>query len=311
MLYQWPIIGHAKQLEALEQDIKNQSIASAYLFAGPLEIGKFPIARIFAQILQCPDHFCRDCLTCKHIEKRCHVDTIELKDDGQSIKIEQIRGLIANLSLSTQSRYKIVLMENCERLTVEAANCLLKTLEEPAKNVIFLLTSGQLKDVLPTIISRTRLLLFTMTNEPQLKAKLMEFFPEASLEKIDKCLVFSLAKSARAIKLLKDQNILNWYEKIYELVYDVLEKPSLAHRFACVESIQAEPAQLDLFLQLLQYRLRQLLLARLQIQPVNDSSVAYDPATLINLLKLTATTRSLLKQNVNSRLVLENLMLQL
>ncbi|KKT19207.1 MAG: polymerase III, delta-prime subunit protein [Candidatus Peregrinibacteria bacterium GW2011_GWA2_43_8] len=95
MLYKWPIIGHEEQLKRLEADLKNGHLAHAYIFVGPDKVGKFLVAKTLAGILQCPNNYCRSCPTCVQVMKGVHLDTIEMRDDGESIKIERVRALIA------------------------------------------------------------------------------------------------------------------------------------------------------------------------------------------------------------------------
>ena len=160
MYYNWNVIGHEKELGLLEHDFRENNIHHAYLFVGPEKVGKFRVAKSVAGILQCPENFCHSCPTCIQIEKKCHPDIIELEDDGQSIKIDTVRDIIARLNMTSQGRYKILLIQNIGRLTEEAGNCLLKTLEEPPQKTIFLFTVSQLRDIMPTIASRMRLIHF-------------------------------------------------------------------------------------------------------------------------------------------------------
>jgi DNA polymerase-3 subunit delta' len=105
LMYNWNIIGHKKQLELIEEDIKSDRLSHAYLFTGPSSVGKFAIAKMMVNILQCPHNLCRTCPTCIQLSKGSHPDTIVLDDDGESIKIEQIRDIIARLNMTKQANY--------------------------------------------------------------------------------------------------------------------------------------------------------------------------------------------------------------
>jgi len=157
----WSIIGHAKIIEYLKNSVKNQSLVHAYLFIGPAHIGKFTLAKNFAKVLECEvqkDDFCGQCPSCKQIEAGNWPDVFIL-DGEELIKIEDIRRLQHNLNLSHfRSIYKIIIIANAERLTPEAANCLLKILEDPPPKTIFILTSSFPDDVLPTIVSRCQII---------------------------------------------------------------------------------------------------------------------------------------------------------
>src|SRR3989338_8750934 len=122
MKYKWPVLLHEKPLLELEEDLSQDRLSHAYLFDGPTQIGKTLVARIFAQILQCEKDFCRTCTLCRQIEKGQHIDTLELLDDGESLKIEQIRALLGHLSTTHSGRYKIVFIQNLNRIVYKDAN---------------------------------------------------------------------------------------------------------------------------------------------------------------------------------------------
>ena len=94
MLYKWDIVGHQSQISQLEKEIQDDNLSHAYLFSGPKQGGKFSIAKIFAMILQCPNDFCRICSDCQAIQAGRHPDTIIMEDNGESIKIDEVRELI-------------------------------------------------------------------------------------------------------------------------------------------------------------------------------------------------------------------------
>ena len=178
MLYKWDIIGHNKQLEQLEKEIAKNNISHAYLFSGPKDVGSFRIVRMFANILQCPNNFCRTCKDCKLMQKDSHPDVIVLRDNGETIKIDDVRNLIHKTNLTCQGRYRIVLIENIERMPIEAQNSFLKTLEEPPGKTIFIMTSVQVNQVLPTIKSRVRRYFLFNVEDSLLKNSLREQFGE-------------------------------------------------------------------------------------------------------------------------------------
>ena len=131
MIYDWNIIGHKKQLEMLESDIESGSLAHAYLLCGPGHVGKYTVAKKLASILQCENNFCGKCPTCIQIRKGQHLDTMEFENNREALKINQIREVIARCNMSSQSKYKIIILQSIGRMTTEAGNALLKTLEEP------------------------------------------------------------------------------------------------------------------------------------------------------------------------------------
>jgi len=296
--YSWSIIGHESQLESIERDIQSNNLSHSYLFSGSNNIGKYTVAKKITGILQCDDGFCHSCKTCIQIEKGSHIDTIELVDDGESIKISDIRILIKRLSLSSQSKYKILLIQNIERMTIDAANSFLKSLEEPSKNTIFILTTNNINRVLATILSRLRILKFNVNSPVYLEKKLYEIYPNIDKKIIKQASLFSIGKTGKAISLIKNPDSLAFYVNIYNDIQELLKEKNISDRFSYVNDIANDKKQIETFLNILTNVLRFKLLK-------NKS------AFLIKNLSKISETAMLLKKNINSRLVLENLMLSL
>jgi DNA polymerase-3 subunit delta' len=307
-MYNWKIIGHKKQLELIEQDIKNDHLAHAYLFAGPSSIGKFSIARMFANILQCPNNLCHECPACIQFQNGSHPDSILLKaeNENESIKIEQIREIIARLQMTKQGLYKILLIKKAERFTPEAANCLLKTLEEPPPHTIIIMTTNNVRALLPTIISRIRLIKFNAYSHKFLKEKISELFPDTDKKTISQVCSLALGKSGKAIKLLNNTDLLASYRTMYTMLCEFLEPVAIHKKFKVIEEVLAEenkvPEFLDVFTHLVRSRLHQ----GIESKELSENSKEH----LFSLLSSIEETRTLLKQNVNARLALENLALK-
>ncbi|MBI4232399.1 DNA polymerase III subunit [Candidatus Peregrinibacteria bacterium] len=308
MKYNWSIIGHEKQLEALEQDIDSGKLAHAYLLSGPGSVGKATVAKKLAGILQCEKDFCHKCPACIQVEKGCHIDTIELIDDGESIKIEEVRKLIERLSMTPQAPYKILLIQNIERMTSEAANSFLKTLEEPPPRTIFIITTNNIRALLPTVVSRVRVIKFNSVSDKYLQNFLKENYPESDEETIKKVSLFSLGKTGKALQLMDSPEVLASYLEIYHKVQNFLSNRSLVERFAYVEELVADEPKLSQFFEVLLNVLRSKLLASVSEENIKpeQSSLAY-----ADLLSKIEEAGILLKRNVNARLVLENLMISL
>ncbi|NQU99474.1 MAG: hypothetical protein HQ538_01940, partial [Parcubacteria group bacterium] len=137
-LKKWPVIGHQKTISTLRNIILNQRLPHALLFSGVSNVGKTFVARKFIESIQCLDDSrpCGTCNSCKSIKQKIHPDVV-IYDEEESLKIKDIRRLKHTLSLGASiSPYKICLISNIERLTIEAANALLKVLEEPSGKTI-------------------------------------------------------------------------------------------------------------------------------------------------------------------------------
>lgn len=296
--YNWSIIGHEKQLIEIEHDILSSRLSHAYLLAGINSVGKYTVALKMAGILQCENDFCHKCSTCVQVKKGSHIDTVELKDNGESIKIEEIRNLIERLQMTPQAKYKILLIQSAERMTTEAANSFLKILEEPPPRTIFILTTNNIREILPTIISRVRTVKFGPVSTSYLEAKLKNLYPDKPEDLIRQISLFSMGKTGQAVHLMENPDALLNYQKIYNDVQNFLERKNIADRFAYVEDLLAEEKQIETFCSILGSVLR--------TKVLEGSS---EKERYIKTLLKIDDTGILLKKNVNSRLVLENLML--
>ncbi|MFC1678228.1 ATP-binding protein [Patescibacteria group bacterium] len=183
--YNWPLIGNTHITEFLEKIIANQRANGAYIFNGPDNLGKTTLTKHFAQILFCDNYKkeldklpCNTCPSCKQFlaeiknpEKNIEQDEnnpahgdfhiIKKDKDKKKITVEQVRELVKILSLTSfLNSYKIGVIKHAESLSQEAANALLKTLEEPRDKVIIILVTHNLELLPATIKSRSQILNF-------------------------------------------------------------------------------------------------------------------------------------------------------
>ncbi len=162
----WRILGHQWAVELLAQHVAHGGLRHAYLFTGPSGVGRRTLAMRFAQAVNClqppvPGQPCGACSACTRLEKMQHPDlaVIQAEQAGATLKVEQVRELQRSLSLSPyEANYRIALLLRFEEAHASAANALLKTLEEPAPKVLLLLTAESVESLLPTIVSRCEVL---------------------------------------------------------------------------------------------------------------------------------------------------------
>lgn len=162
------VTGHLKQWEFLKNKFELGNLSHAYLFSGHKESKKELFANEFVKLINCRESKkpCQNCQNCRMIEKKGFLDLLVISSqnsesslknekDMMEISVGQIRNLRNFLSYKPYyGNFKIVLIENAERMTFEAQSCFLKTLEEPKGKTIIFLVSSKPDMILPTIFSR-------------------------------------------------------------------------------------------------------------------------------------------------------------
>jgi DNA polymerase-3 subunit delta' len=129
----------------------------AWLFTGPPGSGRSSAAVAFAQALICPNQGCGACNECQSAKNGSHPDVEIIRTEGLSIKVEEVRELLTRVAWApSMGGWRVVVMEDADRLTESAANAMLKAIEEPGTRTVWLLCAPTLHDVLPTIRSRCR-----------------------------------------------------------------------------------------------------------------------------------------------------------
>ncbi len=163
----WQVVGQTRPVSLLQHSLEREAVAHAYLLVGPPHVGKMTLALNLAQALNCnaDEPPCGECDSCQKIALAKHADVqiIGLTQSGNSaetksrteISIDQIRQMQHSASLPPfEGRCKVFIIDGAELLSNEAANCLLKTLEEPVGRVIFILLTTDEKLLPATVISR-------------------------------------------------------------------------------------------------------------------------------------------------------------
>lgn len=178
------IIGHERAKALLQAALSHDRVAHAYLFHGERAIGKRLTAVRFAQAVNCetvsgaaPDA-CGRCRSCQQIEARTHADFFVIEPDDEQanpqIKIEQIRDIEQQVIYRPLiGSYKVCVIDDADRLTIGAANALLKTLEEPPAHSLFVLVTSRPFALSATIRSRCQSLRFTAPARTQVEAALI------------------------------------------------------------------------------------------------------------------------------------------
>lgn len=306
MHYKWDIVGHKKQLLKLEAELKGGNLSHAYLFSGPKQSGKFSIVKTLAAILQCPNQSCGSCKDCHLIQKGNHPDVVIFEDAGESIKIDTVRDLIRKTNLTSQGKHRLVLIENMERMPIEAQNSFLKTLEEPPGKTIFLMTTSQIHKVLLTIQSRVRHLSFSTIGDTELTQFLETKY--GGRPELSEVVTLAQGRPGLAISMMKEVSLLDEQKQIYRQIEAFLKKNDLAAKFSYVESIEKDASKVEVFLDCFSRYLRTLLYDSLHQK--NPLRGRFPLKELVNLFDVLEKTRYFIGRNVNKKLALENLLIQ-
>ena len=146
-----------KAVAASRTGEESQEMTHAWVFTGPPGSGRSSAAVAFAQALICPKNGCGTCNDCNSAKTQGHPDVEIIRTEGLSIKVEEVRELLTRVAWApSMGGWRVVVMEDADRLTESAANALLKAIEEPGTRTVWLLCAPTLHDVLPTIRSRCR-----------------------------------------------------------------------------------------------------------------------------------------------------------
>ncbi|WP_248929117.1 DNA polymerase III subunit delta' [Paenibacillus hamazuiensis] len=208
------IRGQDRVKRILQNSLRTNSVSHAYIFSGPAGTGKRAMAMAFAQAIYCrvsPDDACGTCLDCRKVEHRNHPDIHYIGPDGASIKIDQIRELQKEFAYrASASGTKMYIIQDADKMTVQAANSLLKFLEEPASRVVAILLTENGHALLPTIQSRSQWIPFMpMSRREMTELLLSEGHPAPLVH----CAVHLAAGPDAARELIQG----NWFAEIRSL----------------------------------------------------------------------------------------------
>lgn len=221
------IVGQEHVVQTLTNAISTGMISHAYLFSGPRGTGKTTIARLLAKAVNCGSRKapvpsaiggatgqgfepCNQCSSCQQINEGRSIDLIEI-DAASHRGIDEIRELRDGIRfVPTKSKYKVFIVDESHQLTKEAANALLKTLEEPPSHAIFILATTEIHKMIPTIISRCQRFDFWKLTLPQI-VKRLELISQKEGIKVEKealeLIAIAASGSLRDAEGLLDQAI--------------------------------------------------------------------------------------------------------
>lgn len=319
------LIGHNQIKQTLKNSIQRDRVAHAYLFMGPPGVGKKTAAQAFARVLLCEEpqngDVCGLCRSCGQLAGENHPDLHLLQPAGASLKIEQIRELQKQVQYKPyQAKRQVFIIEQVEAMTQEAANCFLKTLEEPSGQTTFILLSDQPYALLPTILSRCQQFQFRPLANQEIAMGLVRL---CGVEETRARELAPLAGGSlgRALRLASGDEQWPLRAKFLELVKRLprinrVQALATAEEFASERNEAVEILELLLlwFRDLLVYHYTQnkgLLINRDQLSQILEQINLYDPLQLTAILEEIKAAKERIVANANTRMTLEVLMLKI
>jgi len=333
--FDWPVIGHESVIEYLQKSIINNKLSHAYLFIGSEHVGKSLVAENLICCLQCENNDkksrdvpCQKCSACEQVKKRIHPDVyfIEKLEDKKNISIEQIRELEHKLSMrSFLTAYKIAVINEAEKMTIEAFNSLLKTLEEPTPKTIIIIIASKLNQIPSTILSRCQVLKFNLISNKKILNYLVKL--GKSKKEAQEITSLSQGRPGLAISYIQDNVLLENYQDKIDDVLKIING-SVKEKFNIIDkiipkrmSINEINESLVSVIDIWSYFFRDLIL--IKSENLNNITNIFIKNKLIILankykvehlyifLKKIDETKKLLSQNINPKLLLENLVINL
>ncbi|MEE8419502.1 MAG: DNA polymerase III subunit delta' C-terminal domain-containing protein [Dehalococcoidales bacterium] len=332
----WSIVGQSRAVSLFERGLETGSLAHAYLFSGPAHVGKMTLAVNLAQALNCQadEPPCGQCGSCKKITGGRHADIrvvgLDNSDDSPEarqraeISIDQIRDIQRSASLPPfEGSHRVYIIDRAELLSLEAANCLLKTLEEPNERVLFILLTTNDRLLPETVISRCQTVRLTPAPLPQVEAALIENWNVDS-EKAGLLARLSHGCLGWAVSAADDDSIFQQRAEWLDKLVDIISADS-EERFAYAAQLATQfgrnrgqvQEKLDLWLDWW----RDLLLVKAGSSDnvtnidrkdlISEMSENYSLARIRGFIKNILEAGEQLRRNANARLVLEVLMLDI
>lgn len=302
------IIGHKDIIARLDQAVKSKHVASAFLFSGPDGIGKKLVALRLAQALNCHQFSargpCQKCASCRKIAALNHLEIkiITREEKAKSLKIEQVMQLQADISLRpVEADKKVYIIDDAHILTRDAANCLLKTLEEPPLDSLLILVTANPAVLLSTVRSRCQKIEFKPLPLQDVMRRLQE---QGSLESDSAQFLADFAGGSLGLaQTFLEKGILEKKAELDEFL-EGMPGEDIAAVLARAQMYSRDKEQSKIWLDLLLYTCAQ---RYRSVQALPKSGAELDE----EIIELILRAKRDLAVNVNLQLVLENIFLRM
>ncbi|MDD3842225.1 MAG: DNA polymerase III subunit delta' [Candidatus Izemoplasmatales bacterium] len=312
--------------QMLLNSFKKGRLSHAYIFEGPRGTKKLDAAFLFAKRLLCTapslnQDPCGECINCRRIEENLHPNVFLIKPEGEYIKKEQIKQIIDELSkTAVESGPRIYIIDDAHRFRSEAANALLKTLEEPGLDIYAIMITDSFNSLLKTIVSRSQVMHFTPIDKSLIRAHLIE-------RKVPDCIAAVIPEYTNnyeeAIKIAESEEMMTVFKLVPEL-YGIVDnsQKSMVLRFREVRDLIFTTTEItDFFLTLMILYQKDLLNCKLRhitqivwmpdIKQIEKLAIQVSQQKIEDNLEKMLTLKTRLKFNIIDSLAFDNLLMNL
>jgi len=322
------VVGQERAIKILTKSLKEDKVSSSYIFVGSEGTGKKFTVIEFTKVLNCLNlnkklEACDNCHSCNEINKQCYPDLKIIETTTSSIKIEQIREIRKEIELKPfKSTKKVYIIDQAEKMTLEASNCLLKIMEEPPCYVIIILICSKIDVILPTIISRCQIIYFGLITSLKIKELLLNRL--SNLEKNKAEIISRLAQGSigRAFKLSSDKEYFTRRDRILDYLSIIFPGKYDDLFFSEVEKMISEIDKIEEILEMIKLWFRDILIIKRtgnqkyivnydKLEILSRKSQIYSKKSLIDIIDYLDRVEEYLMKNVNKRLILERLYIKM
>lgn len=318
------ILGHEQIIEHLQNAIKTDKVSHAYILDGPDMSGKKMIADAFSMTLECEKKGtepCMECHSCKQALGKNQPDIIYLQHEKpNTISVDDIRSQINNdIGVKPYSSpYKVYIVDEAEKMNVQAQNALLKTIEEPPAYAVILLLTNNAEIFLPTILSRCVRLSLKAVPDEKIKAYLMKNY-EVPDYKADVCVAFAQGNVGKAIELAESEDFNEIKNSALQLIKR-LDDIELYEMIEAVKQISNYKLKINDYFDLIMIWYRDVLLYKAtadvnklifkeEVYEIKKEASRSSYGGIENILEALEKAKIRLNANVNFDLVIELLLL--
>lgn len=318
------ILGNEMVKDHFKRAIENHKISHAYILTGEAGMGRKSIANAFAMTLLCEkggSEPCMSCHSCKQVMSGNHPDLIYVTHEKPgSIGVDDVREQINDTIMIRpySSYYKIYIVDEAEKMTVQAQNALLKTIEEPPSYAVIILITTNQEAFLPTILSRCVQMKLKPLKDFTIKSYLTQnlHIPEKDA---DICAAFARGNLGKAIHLSSSDEFRELFQKVMVLVKNV-GTMDISMLLDCIREMKEQNFDIGEVLDLMQFWYRDVLMFKVtkdmnllifknEYKMINETGEKVDYAGLEAILAAIDTARTRLNANVNMELAMELLLL--